>query len=143
MDEVYTIARMMADGFDVEKFNTEVGDDGFMDWFCPDSSLKRRAAFLLGKVKQVVKENAGRAPADRRFDPETARVVFKNSYPLHARGTYDDFRICDAAADAVLYTVSHQPAGDWEVTGQENGFEWPLVSGTFWDVRRFFRDGGG
>jgi hypothetical protein len=141
MDAVYTIARMVADDFAIEKFNAEVGEYGFLDWFCPDSSLKQRAAFLLGKLKQVVQENAGRAPADRRFDPERTCVVFKNNYPLWASGTYDDLRICDAATDAVLFTISRQPEGHWEVTGRENGFERPLVSGTFLDVRLFFRAG--
>lgn len=104
---------------------------GWYDWFCRDTSLGAKTQNLGKKVLQLMKST--------KIDIEKNYVFFKNNCP--GRGSlYDDFRICDMETGDVIFTVvprcSH--SGKAEVWGLENGFNEPLVSGTWRDVKAFF-----
>ena len=91
---------------------------GFYDWFCKDSSLKN----------------------NKRFDPNTTYVFFKNNCPCNG-GLYDDFRICDIETGSVLYTVTPRDPhekGKASVWSYENDFEEPLIIGSWVEVKKFF-----
>ena len=67
----------------------------FYDWFCKDSSLKRKAHALFPLVKRFLKEHP-------EIDIHSTYVFFKNNCPMNGP-LYDDFRIC--TPEQVLYTV--------------------------------------
>ena len=94
----------------------------FYDWFCKDSSLKRKAESLFKKTKLFVKM--------KDVDLDNTYVFFKNNCPA-VGPLYDDFRICDIESGNVLYTVTPKSGhtGKAEVWGRENGFEEPLKTG--------------
>ena len=106
---------------------------GWYDWFCDMQYLWKKGEKLAKKMFQLSRSE--KIGEDKRF-------MFKNNCPMWYNSTYDDFRILDDNGD-VLYTVTprvwHKDTG-WtsEVWGNENGFDGPLVSGNWWDVRRFF-----
>ena len=84
----------------------------FYDWFCKDSSLKRKATVLFPKVKRFLKEHP-------EIDILSTYVFFKNNCP--GRGPlYDDFRICNE--NEVIFTVipkcSH--SGQAEIWGKND-----------------------
>jgi hypothetical protein len=108
---------------------------GFYDWFCKDSSLKNKAKTLVSRLQAILKNN-------KRFNPNTTYVFFKNNCPCRGR-LYDDFRICDKETGDVLYTIvpscGHDVSkGKAEVYGIDNDFDGPIVSGTWRDVKKFF-----
>ena len=94
----------------------------FFDWFCKDSSLKRKAESLFKKTKIFVKM--------KDVDLDSTYVFFKNNCPVGGP-LYDDFRICDIDSGNVLYTVTPKSGhtGEAEVWGRENDFEEPLKTG--------------
>ena len=106
---------------------------GFYDWFCKDSSLKNKAKTLVGRLQTILKNN-------KRFDPNTTYVFFKNNCPCNG-GLYDDFRICDIETGSVLYTVTPRDPhekGKASVWSYENDFKEPLIIGSWVEVKKFF-----
>lgn len=107
---------------------------GWYDWFCRDTSLKNKTVALATKVKQIAKSS--------KVDIEKQYVFFKNNCPMYG-SLYDDFRICDMETGDVIYTIvprsGHKSSGNKaEVWGKENGFDGPIVIGTWTDVKRYF-----
>jgi hypothetical protein len=106
---------------------------GFYDWFCKDSSLKNKAKTLVGRLQTILENN-------KRFNPDTTYVFFKNNCP-GCGGLYDDFRICDIETGKVLYTVTpsdpHE-GGEASIWTKENDFKEPLVIGSWADIKLFF-----
>jgi hypothetical protein len=104
---------------------------GWYDWFCRDTSLAAKTERLGRKVLQLMKST--------KIDTEKNYVFFKNNCPMRG-GLYDDFRICDMETGNVIFTIVPRCAhsGKAEVWGRENGFNEPLVSGTWRDVKSFF-----
>ena len=100
----------------------------FYDWFCKDSSLKRKATALFKKTKLFAKM--------KDVDLDSTYVFFKNN--CTSGGTlYDDFRICDVESGNVLYTVTPKcgHTGEAEFWGKDNNFEEPIKTGkTFTDL---------
>lgn len=94
----------------------------FFDWFCKDSSLKRKAESLFKKTKIFVKM--------KDVDLDSTYVFFKNNCPL-AGPTYDDFRICDVETGDVIFTVTPKSGHTdmAELWGRENNFKEPLKTG--------------
>lgn len=94
----------------------------FFDWFCKDSSLKRKAESLFKKTKIFVKM--------KDVDLDSTYVFFKNNCPL-AGPTYDDFRICDIESGNVIFTVTPKSGHTdmAELWGRENNFKEPLKTG--------------
>lgn len=78
-----------ADGGQSDCFN-------FYDWFCKDSSLRRKAWTLIKQTQRFVKEY--------NIDILDHYVFFKNNCPMNGP-LYDDFRICDRRTQDVVYTV--------------------------------------
>lgn len=68
----------------MNNFDAQKDDSyGFFDWFCKDSSLKKRAESLLVKIKFLVE--------NKIINPDTTYVWLKNNCP--SSGTlYDDMR---------------------------------------------------
>ena len=106
---------------------------GFYDWFCKDSSLKNKAKTLVSRLKAILKNN-------KRFNPETTYVFFKNNCPCFGN-LYDDFRICDINTGKVLYTVTPRDPhanGKASIWSEENDFKEPLLVGSWTDIKMFF-----
>ena len=106
---------------------------GFYDWFCKDSYLKNKAKTLVSRLKSILKNN-------KRFNPDTTYVFFKNNCPC-CGGLYDDFRICDIKTGNVLYTVTpRDPHNDNKasVWSFENDFECATIAGTWTEIKHFF-----
>lgn len=106
---------------------------GFYDWFCKDTSLKNKAKTLVNRLKTILKNN-------KRFNPETTYVFFKNNCPCIG-GLYDDFRICDIETGHVLYTVTPRDphkGGKASIWSNENNFKEPLLVGSWADIKKFF-----
>ena len=94
----------------------------FYDWFCKDSSLKRKATALFKKTKMFAKM--------KDVDLDSTYVFFKNNCPMDGP-LYDDFRICDVESGNVLYTVTPKSGhtGEAEFWGKANNFEEPMKTG--------------
>ncbi len=94
----------------------------FYDWFCKDSSLKRKATALFKKTKMFTKM--------KDVDLDSTYVFFKNNCPMDGP-LYDDFRICDIESGNVLYTVTPKcgHSGMAELWGKDNNFEEPMKTG--------------
>ena len=111
---------------------------GWYDWFCSDSALCNKTKRLAGKLKKLI--------GSPRFDVDKTYVFFKNNCPMMGK-LYDDFRIClmdDAGDSRPLYTITpavghDKDFGKAEVWGRENGFEKPIVSGSWEEVENFFK----
>lgn len=131
--------RTWIDKFNANEFNatdrkTQI-DAGWYDWFCKDTALRNKTYKLAPKVKQIA--------ASTKVNLDKHYVFFKNNCPVDG-SLYDDFRICDLETGDVLYTITprtghrHEPGKYAEVWGRENGFEGPLVKGTWKDIKQFF-----
>ena len=108
--------------------------DLWYDWFCRDTSLKRKVEALLKKLKVIASSN--------KFDNDKCYVFFKNNCPCYGN-LYDDFRICDKETGDVLYCVVPKSGfkrdeGRAQVYGVDNDFKEPLVEGTWRDVKAWF-----
>lgn len=108
--------------------------DLWYDWFCRDTSLKRKGEALLKKLKVIASSN--------KFDNDKCYVFFKNNCPCYGN-LYDDFRICDKETGDVLYCVVPKSGfkrdeGRAQVYGVDNDFKEPLVEGTWRDVKAWF-----
>ena len=104
------------------------------DWFCKESSLKRKGEALLKKLKVIASSN--------KFDNDKCYVFFKNNWPC-VGNLYDDFRICDKETGDVLYCVIPKSGhkcdeGRAQVYGVDNDFNKPIVEGTWREVKAWF-----
>jgi hypothetical protein len=103
----------------------------FYDWFCKDSSLKKKAFRLFDHVEDFVRYFG--------VDMDSTYVFFKNNQPVNGK-RYDQFKICDMVSGDVLWTVipkSGHPGIGAQVWGVENNFEEPLYEGS--DMRDIYR----
>jgi hypothetical protein len=126
-------ARFLSGDFDRNDRSTQI-EAGWYDWFCRDTSLEAKTRKLGRKVLQLIKSS--------KIDAEKNCVFFKNNCPM-VGSLYDDFRICDMETGDVIYTIipscGHQrEKGQAQVWGHENGFQGPIVAGTWKDVKAFF-----
>lgn len=108
--------------------------DLWYDWFCKDSSLKRKGEALLKKLKAIASSN--------KFDNDKCYVFFKNNCPF-VGNLFDDFRICDKETREVLYCVVPKSGykcdeGRAQVFGVDNNFQGPIVEGTWREVKAWF-----
>lgn len=108
---------------------------GWYDWFCRETSLVNKTKTLGRKVLQISKS--------KKVDTEKNYVFFKNNCPMIG-SLYDDFRICDIETGDVIYTITPRSGhrvnnNRAEVWGRENDFKEPLVTGTWKDVKEFFK----
>lgn len=104
------------------------------DWFCRETSLKRKGEALLKKLKAIASSN--------KFDNDKCYVFFKNNCPC-VGNLYDDFRICDKETGDVLYCVIPKSGhkcdeGRAQVFGVDNDFDEPIVEGTWREVKAWF-----
>lgn len=104
------------------------------DWFCRETSLKRKGEALLKKLKVIASSN--------KFDNDKCYVFFKNNCPC-VGNLYDDFRICDKETGDVLYCVIPKSGhkcdeGRAQVFGVDNNFDEPIVEGTWREVKAWF-----
>lgn len=104
------------------------------DWFCRETSLKRKGEALLKKLKVIASSN--------KFDNDKCYVFFKNNCPC-VGNLYDDFRICDKETGDVLYCVIPKSGhkcdeGRAQVFGVDNDFDEPIVEGTWREVKAWF-----
>lgn len=94
----------------------------FYDWFCKDSSLKRKSDNLFRAVKTFVK----------KFNIDTTKhyVFFKNNCPAWGP-LYDSFSICDVETGDVKFWVTPKSGHTMkaEICGAQNNFMEPLYSG--------------
>lgn len=125
--------RFLRGDFDANKRSTQI-EAGWYDWFCRDTSLAAKTQNLGKKVLRLMKSS--------KIDIEKNYVFFKNNCPMIG-SLYDDIRICDMETGDVLYTIIpssgfNATKGRAEVWGHENGFNQPLVTGTWKDVKTFF-----
>lgn len=135
---MYTMTKwleMFSSGrFDSSDVKTQC-DAGWYDWFCRrNTSLAQKTKSLAPKVRKLSKSP--------KINPEKVRVVFKNNSPMTG-SLYDDIRLVDIDSGNVIYTIvpksghtCHQ--GRSEVWGIENGFNGPLVTGSWRDVLDWF-----
>lgn len=108
--------------------------DLWYDWFCRDSSLKKKGESLLKKLHMIA--------SSKKFDNDKCYVFFKNNCPMSGY-LYDDFRICDIETGNVLYTVCPKSGhksdkGKGNVWGRENEFKEPLFVGTWKEIKEWF-----
>lgn len=109
---------------------------GWFDWWCRDTALPRKTAFLGGKVARIQKS--------KRFDADKTYVFFKNNCPMVGK-LYDQFSICDLATGDVLFCAQYLEKGShgcehahWELYDRNVGFGDPVVNGTWRDVEKYF-----
>lgn len=109
---------------------------GWYDWFCRDSALQRKTAYLGKKVCDIA--------TSKRFDPNKSYVFFKNNCPMVGK-LYDSFSISDLATNDVLFCCQHLEKGShgcdrahWEIYDAKKGFKMAAVSGTWKDVKSYF-----
>jgi hypothetical protein len=95
----------------------------FYDWFCKDTSLKRKSDTLFKQVKRFVKANPN-------IDIDKHYVFFKNNCPAYGP-LYDDFRICDIEEGNVIFNVTAKSGhtGKAEVYSRMHGFKEPVRIG--------------
>lgn len=115
------------------EFLTEGNCYGFYDWFCKNSSLRKKGERLL-KIALTLSKSP-------RIDEEKTGVFFKNNCPCFG-SLYDDLRFVDLNRN-VLYTIvphsGHRSnRGNAEIWGKENDFEKPLFEGTWKDAKNWF-----
>lgn len=105
---------------------------GFFDWFCKDESLENRCEKLIAKLMSIIEST--------KIKKDKYYVFFKNNCPC-VGDLYDDFRICDLESGEVIYTIVPKSGrtGKAEVWGKENEFKEPIMAGSWWDVKKFFR----
>lgn len=108
--------------------------NNFYDWFCKDTALVAKQAKLDKLVRQI-------ATSDK-INQDTMYVFYKNNCPVNG-GTYDSLSICDIATGDVLYWITprngHANSGHKaELCGPENGFQEPLVAGTWTQIKNYF-----
>ena len=114
-------------------FDTQC-EAGWYDWFCNDKALAGKTRKLAPKIKRIAKS--------AKINLDTMYVWFKNNCPFNGK-LYDDFRFADRETGDVIYTITPKSGhtiqkGMSSVWGRENGFERPLVEGTWDDVLKFF-----
>ena len=125
------------DNGDFDASNTDVQiEAGWYDWFCKDTSLRNKTYKLVPKLKQLIDSS--------KIDIDKHYVWFKNNCPMDG-SLYDDFRIADIATSDVVYTITPScgfanKKGAAEVWGSENDFNGPIVSGTWKDIKAFFKE---
>ncbi len=123
----------------VEQLRAGEPGELFFDWFCKESSLKRKGETLAKKARRLV--------WSPKVDPMNSYVLFKNNCPMSG-GLYDDFRICEIETQDVLWCViPRDPAHDgqavaYRVKGNSGDLK-PEVVGAWADVERFFMNDGG
>ena len=119
--------------FDALDVDTQISA-GWYDWFCKESSLAAKTKKLAVKVKKIAKSS--------KINMDKMYVFFKNNCPMNG-SLYDDFRICDLETGDVIFTVTPSNGhrhlkGTSDVWGKENGFNEPIISGSWKDVLNFF-----
>lgn len=106
---------------------------GFFDWFCRDSSLKKKGERLL-KIALALSKSP-------RVDEEKTGIIFKNNCPL-CGSLYDDLRFIDSNGDVVFTIIPHsghlRKFGKAEIWGRENKFKQPLFEGTWKEAKKWF-----
>jgi len=112
----------------------KVQDLCFYDWFCKTESLPAKTKTLSAKFKAISKSS--------KFDLKNVAVHFKNNCPVNGR-LYDDIRISDIITGNNLYVIVpssgyRNELGEAQVYSRENGFETPVVKGTWADVKAYF-----
>lgn len=109
----------------------ETSCSNFYDWFCDKKYLPSKKEKLDKLVMQISRSD--------KVNLDSMYVFYKNNCPLSG-GTYDDFRICDLETGNVIWTVVPKDprSGKAEVWGRENGFNCPIVEGSWKDVRKYF-----
>jgi len=135
------------DNGDFDSTDTDIQiDAGWYDWFCKDSSLRNKTIKLTKKLKSLL--------VSEKINQETMYVFFKNNCPM-VGPLRDDFRICDIKTGDVIYTITPEDKRPTEkiwngmkrkqlyktqstVWGKENGFEEPLIEGSWKDIKAFF-----
>lgn len=112
---------------------TEKNCYGFFDWFCRDSSLKKKGERLL-KIALVLSKSP-------RIDEEKTGVIFKNNCPLFG-SLYDDLRFIDSNGDVMFTIIPHtghkRNFGNAVIWGRENNFSEPLFQGTWKEAKKWF-----
>ena len=104
---------------------------GWYDWFCRNESLHGKTKKLAPKVKQLAKSS--------KVDVDNWYVWFKNNCPI-CGSLYDDFRFADIKTGEVIYTITFlkKPGQTVELWGKENDFKYPLVTGYWKDIKKYF-----
>lgn len=97
------LANFKSGKYNYKDLDTQI-EAGWFDWFCCDRNLHGRLIKMASKVKKFVETNNKLPISERKFNPETSYVFFKNNQPMSG-GTYDDFRICDMKSGNVIFTV--------------------------------------
>ena len=111
---------------------------GWSAWFCRDSALARKTQSLGKKVLSIMDS--------LKIDKDTNYVFFKSICPC-VGPFYDQFSICDIKSGEVLFAVQHLEKGShgaekarWEVFDANNGFQVPVVHGTWNEVKKWFNN---
>jgi len=127
--------RQQLEAFDKGIYLDSKGEESwcytFYDWFCQDSSLKRKSDTLFRQVKRFVAANP-------KINQDKTYVFFKNNCPVGGP-LYDSFSICDNEKDEVIYWVTGKSGhtNQAEVYSSAAGFETPVRTGkTFSDLVR-------
>ena len=112
--------------------------DLWYDWFCKETSLRRKGEALLKKLKVIASSN--------KFDNDKCCVVFENKCPLSGN-LYDRIYICEITENGevgdTLYSITPKSGhtahnGKGHLFGKENDFTEPLVEGTWRDIKAWF-----
>ena len=128
MSKTQSSLRQQIQAFKEDKSFLNDGFFYFFDWFCKETTLKKKASELMPKVIKFAKF--------KRIDLDSHYVWFKNNCPMNG-SLYDDFRICDLATGDVIYTVVPKcghlgNAGKAEIWGKKNNFEGPIRTAGSW-----------
>lgn len=130
-------AAFSAGEFDNPSRSTQIRA-GWFDWFCRDSALARKTQSLGKKVLSIMDS--------LKIDKDTNYVFFKNNCPC-VGPFYDQFSICDIKSGDVLFCVQRLEKGShgaekarWEVFGANNGFQAPVMHGTWNEVKKWFNN---
>lgn len=109
---------------------------GWYDWFCNSYALCKKTKKLAPKVLSIMDSP--------KFDNDKTYVFFKNNCPF-VGPLYDQFSICDMESGNVLFCCQHLEKGShgcdqahWEIYARVNGFENPVVKGTWKDCKKWF-----
>ena len=124
MKNKMTIKQQLEKYLNGEKFECH----NFYDWFCKETSLEKKSNNLFKKLNSISNT--------LKFDINKTYSYFKNNSMLNGN-LYDDFRICDLESGVIIYKIVCY-IGRYELYGNENNFNYPLVEGKWNDIKEFF-----
>jgi hypothetical protein len=119
-----TIRQQLEKYLNGEKFECH----NFYDWFCRKTSLEKKSNNLFKKLNSISKSS--------KFDIDKTYSYFKNNCMFNSPN-FDEIVIGNIESGVSIYNISCR-YGKYELYGNENNFNYPLVNGKWSDIKEFF-----